>query len=155
MHPHPVFQRLKAYKEAICSAVSYNHDAVNNNESYGDPWQLIYVFDGDSATDVVCEGYSKAFAYLCDHTAFQSSLINCWCVSGFVTFSSGASGDHMWNMVTMPDGRNYLVDVTNCDEGDEGNDDYFLLYAVSGLLFPLPLAIGVNVAGTFLMAALS
>ena len=28
--------------------------------------ELIWVFDGDSSTNVVCEGYAKAFQYLCD-----------------------------------------------------------------------------------------
>lgn len=30
-----------------------------------DPWQLIHVFDGDTTTNVVCEGCSKAFVYTC------------------------------------------------------------------------------------------
>ena len=30
------------------------------------------------------------------------------------------AGDHMWNIVTMDDGCNYLVDVTNCDTGSIG-----------------------------------
>lgn len=130
-------EKLYAYKEAICRLTDYNFDAayaVDNDMFDGveGPWNLVWVFDGNPATDVVCEGYAKAFEYLCNKTAFQSSLINCWCVTGPVTFYNGAGGPHMWNMVTMPDGRNYLVDVTNCDDGDEGNNDYFLLFAVSG-----------------------
>ena len=130
-------EKLYAYKETICRLTDYNYDAAMSlyNDTFDGvegPWNLVWVFDGNPATDVVCEGYAKAFEYLCDKTAFSSRLINCWCVTGPVTFYTGAAGAHMWNMVTMPDGRNYLVDVTNCDEGDEGNDDYFLLYAVSG-----------------------
>ena len=42
------YERLVAYKNEICQLVDYNYDALNNKPAYGDPWQLIYVFDGDS-----------------------------------------------------------------------------------------------------------
>ena len=58
----------------------------------------------------VCEGYSKAFQYLCDLSSFKDK-VECHSVSGVT------SGPHMWNVVAMEDGYNYLVDVTNCDEG--------------------------------------
>ena len=53
-------EKLYGYKEMICYLTSYNDDVTEDDE-YGDPWQLIYVFDGDDSTNVVCEGYSKAF----------------------------------------------------------------------------------------------
>lgn len=64
------YGKLVAYREFITDAVEYNKAASKPDYpyGYGDPWQLIYVFDGDSATNVVCEGYSKAFKYLCDLT---------------------------------------------------------------------------------------
>ena len=116
------YEKLLAYKVAICDLVSYNDDAANkyNNTPYGDPWQLVWVFDDDSATKVVCEGYSKAFQYLCDHSAFQGS-VNCICVTGSI------GGDHMWNVVQMHNGKNYLVDVTNCDTGTIGAPDKLFL----------------------------
>ena len=127
-------EKLRAYKNEICSLVEYNHDAVNQGiYSYGpDPWELVYVFDGNSSTNVVCEGYSKAYEYLCNQTSFSSSLINCICVDGYTYFSGGGSGAHMWNIVTLDDGKNYLVDVTNCDTGSTGSDVRFLIYATSG-----------------------
>ena len=113
--------KLKAYKEYICNAVSYNYAAVNNNSTpYGDPWQLIYVFDGDSTTNVVCEGYAKAFQYLCDLGG-----LDCISVSGIMSGGTG-SGGHMWNVVTLG-GRKYLVDVTNCDSGTAGAPDLLFL----------------------------
>ena len=110
------YSKLLAYKNAICRLVDYNHPAVNNSYPYGNPWQMIWVFDGDAKTKVVCEGYSKAFQYLCDNSTFVSDDIYAICVSGTMSYNS-TSGGHMWNIVHMNDGINYLVDVTNCDSG--------------------------------------
>ena len=33
----------------------------------------------------------------------------------------------MWNIVTMEDGKHYIVDVTNCDEGSVGAPDHLFL----------------------------
>jgi len=103
--------RLVYFKEAICSLVSYNKPAAASTSSrYGHPWQMIWVFDNDSSTEVVCEGYSKAFQYLCDKT-FTNGQVQCYSVNG------KTSGNHMWNVVSFK-GKNYLVDVTNCDGGN-------------------------------------
>ncbi len=127
------YERLEGYKDAICSDVDYNYAAANNNNTpYGNPWQLIWVFDGDKSTNVVCEGYSKAFKYLCDLTWPESEDIGCLLASG-TTYDSGSTGSHMWNVVHMDDGANYLVDVTNCDEGSIGYpSDLFMAYGPSG-----------------------
>ena len=71
-------------------------------------------------TKVVCEGYSKAFKYLCDLSDFDGEV--------YVELMSGTipAGNHMWNAVRMPDGRCYLVDLTNSDGGDACNEKYFL-----------------------------
>ncbi len=113
--------RLRAYANAICGRVAYNHDAAGNpNIPYGDPWQLVYIFDGDDSTNVVCEGYSKGFKYLCDLSDFDGEV--------YVELMSGTipAGNHMWNAVRMPDGRCYLVDLTNSEGGDACNEKYFL-----------------------------
>ena len=116
--------KLLAYKNEICNLTSYNDAAADDstNTPYGNPWQLIWVFDGNSSTTVVCEGYSKAFAYLCDLSEFDSKIF-CYTVSGEMN-----GGAHMWNIVQTPDG-NYLVDVTNCDSDMIGNPNN--LYMVS------------------------
>ena len=122
----PDYERLVAYREKICELTSYNSvAAVDSNVPYGNPWQLIWVFDEDEETKVVCEGYAKAFQYLCDLSGFTE--IECISVSGTLN-----GGRHMWNIVSMPNGRNYLVDETNCDEGTVGAGD--------GLFFPVPSA---------------
>ncbi len=124
--------KLYAYRDEICALVDYNHNYGSYSPSTNpNPWEIVWVFDGDTSTDVVCEGYSKAFEYLCDLSTFQSAFVNCYCVSGNVTFSNGSGGPHMWNIVTMDDGRNYLVDVTNCDGWSDPNIR-FLKHAVSG-----------------------
>lgn len=110
-------EKLYSYKDTICDLTSYDHDAIYNyNTPYGDPWQLINVFDGDATTNVVCEGYSKAFQYLCDRTDFEDDIIECHTVTGTMTGGQGA-GNHMWNILHMDDARNYIADITNCDTG--------------------------------------
>lgn len=109
---------MESYKEEICDLTSYNYDAVKPGVAYGDPWQMIYVFDGDESTNVVCEGYAKAFQYLCDMSDFLDPGYNCCSVTGMMRGGTG-EGPHMWNIVTIGDG-NYLVDVTNSDDGTAG-----------------------------------
>ena len=119
-------EKLKAYLDYIKAAVSYNNEAANNNATpYGDPWQIIYVFDNDSSTNVVCEGYAKAFKYLCDLSSFSESDLFCSLVTGTMTVGTSA-GPHMWNIVTFGS-RNYLVDVTNCDADTVGAPDKLFL----------------------------
>ena len=116
------YQKLVSYREYIKGEVSYNTGAAGGGYPYGDPWQLIYVFDGDSDTNVVCEGYAKAFQYLCDLTfQNQEGRPSSALVSGKMD-----GGDHMWNVVAIG-GRNYLVDVTNCDTGSIGAPDQLFL----------------------------
>ena len=116
------YQKLVSYREYIKGEVSYNTGAAGGGYPYGDPWQLIYVFDGNSATNVVCEGYAKAFQYLCDLTfKNQDGRPSSALVSGKMD-----DGDHMWNVVAIG-GRNYLVDVTNCDDRSIGVPDKLFL----------------------------
>ena len=117
--------KIRAYANRICALVDYNRDAANDpNTPYGDPWQLVFIFDGDDSTKVVCEGYSKGFKYLCDLSDFDGDVA-CELMSGTLTHSGG-SGGHMWNTVRMPDGRYYLADLTNSDGGDSCNEKRFL-----------------------------
>ena len=112
--------KVRAYANAICGMVEYNRDAASDkNTPYGDPWQLVYIFDGDDSTKVVCEGYSKGFKYLCDLSDFDGDVA-CELMSG------GIPGAHMWNALRMPDGHVYLVDLTNSDGGGSCNEKYFL-----------------------------
>lgn len=127
------YNKLDAYRKYITDAVSYNDDAAATTYTggYGDPWQLIYVFDGDSTTNVVCEGYAKAFQYLCDLTTSFTGDVTCALVTGNMAGGTGA-GRHMWNVVHMEEGKNYLVDVTNCDEGTVGAPKQLFLWGGTG-----------------------
>ena len=127
------YGKLVAYAEYIKNAVSYNYAAAdkNNGYPYGDPWQLIYVFDDDPDTNVVCEGYSKAFKYLCDLTWTGSDPeVACYLPTGTMDGGTGA-GLHMWNIVSIG-GVNYLTDITNCDSGTTGAPDQLFLCGAEG-----------------------
>lgn len=126
------YGKLVAYREYITKAVDYNFDVANTaNYPYGNPWQLIYVFDGDPDTNVVCEGYSKAFKYLCDLTWTGSDPeVACYLPTGTMDGGTGA-GDHMWNIVSIG-GANYLADITNCDSGTTGAPDQLFLCGAEG-----------------------
>lgn len=127
-----IYSKLVAYREYITKAVDYSFDVANTaNYPYGDPWQLIYVFDGDPNTNVVCEGYSKAFKYLCDLTWTGSDPeVACYLPTGTMDGGTGA-GDHMWNIVSIG-GVNYLTDITNCDSGTTGAPDQLFLCGAEG-----------------------
>ncbi len=117
------YAKLLGYKESICSLAAYNREAAEGGVKFGNPWQLIWALDGDSSTTVVCEGYAKAFQYLCDMTTFDDNRTTCYCVTGTINKTSGGTEGHMWNIVHMPNGLNYHVDVTNCDSGTRGAPD--------------------------------
>ena len=108
--------KLNAIKDKICALTSYNHDAAEQtNPANKDPWQMVWVFDDlqdPNSTKVVCEGYSKAFEYLCQKVFLQEE-VQCYCVSGVT------SGPHMWNVVRK-EGASYLADLTACDASDWG-----------------------------------
>lgn len=127
------YEKLMSYINFIMDAVSYNKKAASSNE-YGDPWQLIYVFDKNPDTNVVCEGYAKALHYLCSLTTWDSSHVDCRLVSG-TTYFDNTYGNHMWNLIHMPknndytvSGKTYMVDLTN---GDSENlqDNSCLIFA--------------------------
>ncbi len=128
-------QRLHYYCERIASLTEYDSDAFEDwkagSVSNRGPWEMIYVFDGNSSTKVVCEGYAKAFKYLCDLSTFRSNWIDCQILSGLSDTTDSKSG-HMWNVVRMNDGLNYLVDPTWMDNGTSVTDSWFLKGAAGG-----------------------
>ena len=106
---------LKAYMDWVCGAVDYNQ-TVKLTDDYGNPWQMVWVFDDDDSTKVVCEGYSKAFKYLCDLTPeLTNDGIEVYLMLGDLGGNGITPQPHMWNVVHMTDGKNYLVDCTNMD----------------------------------------
>lgn len=124
------YDKLLAYKDWICANTNYNQDVKYNGlkfENNCDPWQVIYVFDKDVTTDVVCEGYSKAFQLMCELSTFSKKADNtenvfCYSVGGELV----GVGPHMWNIVEI-DGQNYLADITDCEQGTVGEDGSLFL----------------------------
>ncbi len=123
------YARLAAYRDEICALTSYNDEAATGNISYGNPWQVIWVFDEDPNTNVVCEGYAKAFQYLNELSG--DADVSVICVTGLMIDETG-SENHMWNIVNMDNGKNYMADITNCDMGETGSDDLFLVGYTDG-----------------------
>ena len=124
------YGKLVYYKDRICELVKYNDAAASSGgpSGYGSgsPWALIYVFDQDESTNVVCEGYAEAFQYLGMLTKFNDPNVCVYSVTGMMTGATGA-GPHKWNIVHMDDGKNYIADITNSDEGTVGSDGSLFL----------------------------
>ncbi|QTU84580.1 MBG domain-containing protein [Xiamenia xianingshaonis] len=120
-------KKIEAYRDWVCDAVSYDRTATNSSVTYGDPWQLINVFDNNPSTNVVCEGYAKALQYLCDLTGFSDAASACYTVSGELknSWSQAVGEPHMWNILTLRSSggkmANYLVDLTNTDGSQAGS----------------------------------
>lgn len=119
-------EKLISYKDEICSLVSY----ASGTSTSGDISQLVYVFDGDSSTNVKCEGYAKAFQYLFQLSSFEAEDAACYSPGGYMGSSynpSNSAANHVWNVVTL-DGVNYLADLTNSDNGMVGqNGNLFMV----------------------------
>ena len=126
----PDEEKLRAYMDEIIRITDYNHDAAEHL-TFGNPWQLIWVFDTDDQTKVVCEGFAKAFQYLCDLTEFSGD-VTCISPTGRI-LRDGKEENHMWNIVSLDGGKtNYLVDVTLGDGSYP--DSFFMALPVGGSL---------------------
>lgn len=108
------YAKLSGYVLEICKLVTYNTEATSGNWDSNEPgpWQLLWVFDGDPTTNVVCKGYAVAFQYLCELTEFDTG-VRCYYAEG------EAGGSHAWNLVRMGNGKSYVVDVTWIDCWDD------------------------------------
>lgn len=102
-------------QEDLFDRVLVIHDAIVDMTDYSVSGPS-YISEADGPLvygKALCEGYSKAFMYLC-----QSVGIQCICVAG-----TGNGEPHMWNMLQL-DGEWYNMDVT-WDDG--GRYDYFCI----------------------------
>ncbi len=118
------YEILHGYLTEVCDLTSYDY-AATTGEPYGAAWQVLNVFDGDPSTSTVCEGFAKAFQYLCNLTWGDSGRVASRLCTGMMRGGTGA-GNHMWNVVTL-EGQNYLVDATNCDGTALGAPDQLFL----------------------------
>mgnify|MGYP003293019458 CR=1 FL=1 len=122
-------ERIKFIHDSIIVGTEYTN--ANNNNRY------IYEADGPLVYgQALCEGYSKAFMYIC-----QASGIECICIS---------NPEHTWNMVKIKN-RWYHIDLTY-DDIESLNSmcgyDYFLLSTSTMLnqrniqcFYPIPEAV--------------
>ena len=119
-------EKLETYRDAVCGLTDYNYEVMRNYSrskllQNTDPWQIAYVFDGDPNTKTICAGYARAFQLLCDMSQFRNPQIRCYTVTG-----RKDGRWHMWNLMRMDDGENYLADITYCDKGPAATDEAFL-----------------------------
>ncbi|MCI8441220.1 MAG: hypothetical protein HFG27_01620 [Provencibacterium sp.] len=110
------YEKLVVFNDWIYNHVEYNYDAAKPDAEFGDASQMTNAFQGQK---VVCEGYAKAFKYLCDLVD-----IDCILVSGTGTNSLGTE-NHMWNCVKL-DGQWYMVDTTWNTTG-QAKEKYFCI----------------------------
>ncbi len=105
------YTKMEGFKNEICNLVDYNNNEVIGGTEYinNSSWQMINVFDEDPATKALSDGYAKAFQYLCDTSEFDNA--RCYTIKGTVS-----GEDYMWNIVTMEDGKTYLVDIAITDQ---------------------------------------
>ena len=118
-----------AENDSVYKTVKQVHDLITREVEYGYyegtetpldteyAHSIIGVFDGDKRTDVVCEGYAKAFQLLLNALDIDNVY-----VTGLGE-GNGLWGGHAWNMVKMDDGQYYNFDVTWDDSTD--SYDYF------------------------------
>lgn len=118
--------KLVYYGTGIRALCEYNHEAAASGSPSvtSGPWELLWVFDGDPETKVVCEGYAKAFKYLVDLSTFTDWSLECYIVTGGMAYPGGG-GAHAWNIVVCSSGQ-YLVDVTNCPDVPTAGGRLFL-----------------------------
>ncbi len=123
------YRKLKAYLTEICRLVSLEtEESGERSLPDGDPWPLIWVFDGDEKTNPGAGGYAKAFQYLCDSSDFENAA--CYTAEGVTSGGIGTEG-HSWNLVVL-EGNSYLVDGANCDAGMPGAPDLLFLAGGEG-----------------------
>lgn len=103
------YEKVEAFNAWLCANVSYDNAAAGANAPYGDASQIAGALLDGSA---VCEGYAKAFKYLCDLTD-----VDCVLVTGRGNGKNGWEA-HMWNYVKLG-GAWYMVDATWNESGGE------------------------------------
>ncbi len=99
----------------ISLRTTYDNDFKNGN-------QTINIYGAIASGTSICEGYAKAFKYLCKKA-------NLWC--NLVEGTSNGTG-HMWNLVKLND-EYYHVDITWSDNQDVAPNslEWFKYFIVS------------------------
>lgn len=97
------YETLKHFHDYLTKANCYNTaEDLNNIPDRCRTAQAIFGYNGTNENAPVCEGYARAFKYLCDMADIPCVLVD----------GTALSERHMWNYVQMEDGLWYAVDVT-------------------------------------------
>lgn len=108
------YETVKQFNAWLAGQVRYSYE-FGNSHSY----EITGPFLQKKS---LCEGYAKAFKYLCDRAG-----IDCVMVSG-KGIMNGVVYDHAWDYVKMDDGQWYLVDPTwNALNVGAAKERWFLL----------------------------
>jgi len=110
------YQKLAAFKEELCALAGTGGKAVSGG-TFGGLRQMALALGGDPGTAASCEGYAKAFQYLCDVSGLRNA--ECYTISGLMQENGAIPKPHMWNIVRMG-GKNYLVDIAGSLDGGIG-----------------------------------
>lgn len=89
--------------------IKYIHDYLINNIEYDQTYNkkgTYTIYGALVGKSCVCDGYARAFKYLCNEAG-----INCELIQGTATNSAKATENHAWNGVEL-NNRWYGVDVT-------------------------------------------
>lgn len=103
--------------DMIIEEVDYAYNIWRQPETAAYAHTIVGVFDNNKNTDVVCEGYAKAFQFLCGYAGLESIYAVGWSTSG------NSSGGHAWNLVKL-NGNWYNVDTTWDDSNGSDYDGY-------------------------------
>lgn len=116
------YDKVKQIHDGIVENCSYDTDALGKEKP--EAHSIYGIFVNGTA---VCEGYAKAFMYMCQK--YGVDVI----VSIGEGVNSSGSESHMWNYVKMEDGAWYCMDVTWDDPLVNGSDSgkvYYTYYLV-------------------------
>ena len=114
------YSKAQYLYEKLCENVEYALDEYGNPEQDPFAHSIEGAFDGDSDTQIVCEGYAKVYELLLNIMGIDSIS-----VTGLGDPNNPDSG-HMWNMVEM-DNNWYWVDAT-WDDTDQFANEYGLYF---------------------------
>ena len=103
--------------DMIIEEVDYAYDSRNEPETAAFAHSIVGVFDDKSSTDVVCEGYAKAFHLLATYAGLESIYAVGMSGTGF------NMGGHAWNLVKV-NGNWYNIDLTWNDTNSTAYDGY-------------------------------
>ena len=111
------YDKVKQIHDWIVDNTAYDTEAVGIDKPIAHSICGVFV-----EKKCVCEGYAKAFMYLC-----QKNGIDC-IVSIGQGVSDKSSENHMWNYIRMEDGKWYCMDVTWDDPLVDGKDSGRVYY---------------------------